>query len=124
MESRYVKKFVNEGDIVIFNFFCCSFLVVSVNFQPIFVKRILDVIEQILKYEPKCEENYWFLSEALVDHGPYIGASEYELFGTEIIKKFEYYCKNKKTKYVKNYLKMLIAFTAHDQLAYEKMLKY
>lgn len=50
--------------------------------------------------------------------------AEYEIFGTEIINKFGYYCKNKKTKYVKNYLKMLIAFTTFDKLAYEKFLKY
>jgi hypothetical protein len=40
------------------------------------------------------------------------------------MKKFELCCKNKKTRYVKNYLKMLIGFTSSDKMAYEKMLKY
>lgn len=77
MEARVGRKFEAEGDIVIFEYFCCGFLGVAGGLAGGEVRRIFGVIVEVLKYEPKEEENYWYLTEALVDHAPYIATTEY-----------------------------------------------
>ena len=77
MEKRVGKKFQADGDIVIFNFFCCGFLVVAGVLNSGQVKKILGVIVEVLKYEQKQDENYWYLTQALIDYGHYIGIGQY-----------------------------------------------
>ena len=49
MENRLAKKFDREEDIVIFNFFCCSFLTVSFNLSsenvPSFYSIVFETVE-------------------------------------------------------------------------------
>lgn len=60
----------------------------------------------------------------MIEHGFYIGSNKYEILSTKMMEMFHSACRNKKTKLIRNYLKMLINFTEVDLNSYEKMLKY
>lgn len=122
MQRRIGERFDNQGDIVIFNFFVCSFLVVSSIIDYAGVKRIFAIIEQVQDFPQHKEENFLFFSEALIDHAPHMAASSYLAFDSPLMAHFTELCKTKKTKFVRNYLKMLVMFVTYDPKAYEKML--
>ena len=82
------------------------------------------MIESIHSFEKQKDENFWFFSEALVDHAFLMRQSEYIAFSSPLMDYFKLLCKTKKTKFVKNYLKMLINLVSSDDKAYDVFLKY
>ena len=51
-----------------------------------------------------------------------MAANNYAIFQSKLIDEFHLLCKKKKTKFVRNYLKVFVGLTSCDSNAYEKML--